>query len=315
MIYYTNIICMRIPWTYDSHTSFWLLSIVARLVPIVNRSATRLLEEIKPPFLSVTDIIPEEKKVEVTAKDMSTPTKAPTLNSNTINWVRLWSVEYILEVAQKLTHAVALLRTDQYSKASQHIEKYIANISSADPQYALVALWDLKERLDVFLWASTSKKLNDATHLYAPPSEWVYAWFRDSQYIGAQRWYIKELNARKYILPLLTRNDALIAKALSHIADVSNEIEQELHAMQWDLQALAETVSYNTIYTKYFGKLDDNIISILCKWDMLDPLLGTMVAEYFKWKKEISVEQISPELEELLYINLIYWNKTPNPPK
>ncbi len=315
MISCTNIICMRLLWLDNPSVPFWLLSVVARLVPIVNRSAVRVLEQKESPLLPTSDIA-LESKVEVIKINNSTPIEVSILRSdNAKNRVRAWSVEYILEVAKKLTHAIALLREDQYNKISQHIEKYIANISSADPQYALVALWDVKERLDVFSWANISKKLDEATHLYAPPSEWVYAWFRDSQYILAQRGCIKELSTRRYIMPMINIDDTIMATALSHITELNTETQQVLRTIQWNLHTLAESISYSAIYTKYFGKLDDNIVWILYTWDILDPILEPMIAEHFKWKKDTSATEISPELEELLYINLIDRNKAPNPVK
>lgn len=309
MISYTNIICMRIPWTYDSQTSFWLLSIVARLVPIVNRSATRLLEEIKPPFLPVTDIIPEEKKVEVIAKDTSATINIPTANSNPINWVRVWSVVNILEVAQKLTDAIALLRAEQYSKVSHHIEMYIADISTLDPQYALVSLHQLKERLDIFAKQNIQEGIQATTTLYSPPSDEVYSWFRESPYKTKQSECIKELNVRSQVQVLTGQASSMIS-ALSEIAESSTNVQQALKEFKKWKDAISSSVSMEKIYKDYFGTLDSNIVWVLYQWDIIDTRLHPMLAQHFARKKQ--APKISETLKELFYMNLIHRRRTPN---
>lgn len=254
-----------------------------------------------PPPLSETI----EVLVSPTTDHIIEPTLKVASKDDIVRQPRTWSVEHTLILARQLTQAIALLRADTYSQVAKYIDEYIITLNSTDPQFALVSLRQLRERLDIFAKQNTSERLKEATTLYWPPSDVVFSWFRDSPYKITQSEYIKVLDARKYIVPLLNVDDW----ALTNILKLSIESQKIVHSLRSDLTALSSSVSHSTMYNKYFGKLDSNIVWVLYQWEILDPRLDPMLVEYFAWKKH--KVKMWPILKELLYMNLIYRVRTP----
>lgn len=81
---------------------------------------------------------------------------------------------------------------------------YIADISTLDPQYALVSLQQLRERLDIFAKQTTQERLQSTTTLYSPPSDEVFSWFRESPYKTKQSECIKALDIRSHATQVLS---------------------------------------------------------------------------------------------------------------
>ncbi len=104
---------------------------------------------------------------------------------------------------------------------------YIADISTLDPQYALVSLHQLKERLDIFAKQNIQEGIQATTTLYSPPSDEVYSWFRESPYKTKQSECIKELNVRSQVQVLTGQASSMIS-ALSEIAESSTNVQQAL---------------------------------------------------------------------------------------
>ena len=104
---------------------------------------------------------------------------------------------------------------------------YIADISTLDPQYALVSLQQLKERLDIFAKQNTPERFKSTTTLYSPPTVEVYNWFRESPYKTAQSECIKALNVRSQVKVLSGYACAMNA-AISKIAGSNPYMQQAL---------------------------------------------------------------------------------------
>lgn len=310
MISYTNITCMRLLWLGESGVSFWLWSTVLNgLVPRINRSAVQVLEKKDLPLLLPVTDIATEMIVGLTEIDTSTASNDNLEEKQINDYVRVWSVQHTLNVAQKLTDAIALLRAEKYIKISQHIETYIVYLSTFDPQYALVSLQQLRERLDKFGKQKNQDKLKSAITFYSPPTVEVYDWFRESSYRSAQSECIKALNVRSQV-KTLSGNAWSMISAISKIVESNPTIQLEIDTAKECITWILESVSMETIYTKYFGKLDSNIVWLLYQWDILDAPLKPMLAQHFARKKQ--APKISETLKELFYMNLIHRNRTPN---
>ena len=290
--------------------SLWFVWLVTRFLPTVKKATSSVLELQSPPTIPISDTLPEAT-VEIIKETIDNSPKEVVLKSNTKNQVRTWSAQYCIEVAKELTDATALLRGTQYSKISQHIEKYIEYImSSTDSQYTLVSLRQLRERLDIFAKQNTPEKLKSSTTLYSPPSDEVYSWLRDSPYRMAQGECIKTLDMRSHAIQVLSGYAWAMDTAISKIAGSSPDMQQALKKFKEWKDAISSSVCMAKIYKEYFGKLDSNIVWVLYQWDILDPRLDAMLDEYFAWKKQ--PPKISATLKELLYINLIYRRRTPH---
>ncbi len=299
---------MRLSIPNGPSSTIWFGSITG-LVPFVISSTARLLENKEPLLLPMADIA-TETIIYVTEINTSSATKNSPQEIHLKNRVRVWSAEYILEVAKKLSDAIALLKIDQYNKVWQHIDMYIADISTLDPQYALVSLQQLRERLDIFAKQTTQERLQSTTTLYSPPSDEVFSWFRESPYKTKQSECIKALDIRSHATQVLSGYAWAMNTAILKIAGSSPATQLALQKFKVWQDAISSSASMEKIYKEYFGRLDSNIVWVLYQWEILDPRLHPMLAQYFAWRKQTS--KISETLKELLYMNLIHRRRTTN---
>ena len=80
--------------------------------------------------------------------------------------------------------------------------------------------------------------------------------------------------------------------------------------MKTKIDELISSISYDTIYQECFSILDATTVRLLSRWDILDPRLEPMIIDHHRSHTDIATTSI--DIEELLAINLIFRNKTPN---
>lgn len=297
MRYYINLMNMNSPVLIA--TSPWKTAVAPWTTHIQDPDkATPIVSDTRATVLA---FLPHQD-AQNNATDVINPTALSVIKNDPT--MKPWSMGYTTLVASQIEVAKKLLRTPDHAHISEHIEIYITSMTHNDAQFALRALCDLHDVITVFAKKTPSQKIESNT----PTTKQIEAWFQKSPYIEAQTTCLRLLDGSKDVVALIQWSRSLLSTALSNRDQLSQDASQSLSALESTIATLTASVSCKKIYQQSFGNLDPNMLYVLYKWDLLDPQLSPMMVSQCMPARNTST--ISKELEQLLYINLIFSTKS-----